>query len=553
MRGFLGGVSIGALVAAAGAAMLSLSAPLPKVVDVTDQTPTETLETVDATALPVEAPGLDADLVEAAPAAPEGEVVDDLTALQDADTQSADRPEIGKDQTAQTLPPASETVLTTAPEIGVQTDTPVVPVEALPAPSAPTQEAEIVVPVDPTQPPQPVLMPNLPAVAPEITPPVVAALATDGSGTLPSSARGQDIDRTPVTGTAPVTPDVAESATATAPDVGGEMPVMTAPTTGATPFSNLATTLPSIVDAPATQLVPGESRDAGGEDRAADSADEPSLDQTDAQVAGLPTTTGAVEGAADSTGFGTPVVPLTERNPEVAAGSTTDTVASAPFEDFAETFDNPDGRPLMAIVLIDDTDSIGSEALVGFPYPLSFAIDPEDPNAAEKMAARRAAGFEVLILTDLPREAAPQDAETALAVWFETVPESIAVLEGPGSGFQGNRPLADQVSAVVAASGRGMLTQNHGLNTVQKLAARDGVPAAVVFRDFDGAGQNPKAIRRFLDQAAFRAGQEGAVIMLGRLRPDTISALLLWGLQDRASRVALAPVSAALSLQVSDR
>ena len=54
-------------------------------------------------------------------------------------------------------------------------------------------------------------------------------------------------------------------------------------------------------------------------------------------------------------------------------------------------------------------------------------------------------------------------------------------------------------------------------------------------------------MRRFLDQAAFRAAQEEAgVIMMGRVRPDTISALLLWGLQDRASRVALAPVSAIL-------
>ena len=56
-------------------------------------------------------------------------------------------------------------------------------------------------------------------------------------------------------------------------------------------------------------------------------------------------------------------------------------------------------------------------------------------------------------------------------------------------------------------------------------------------------------IRRFLDQAVFRAGRDGGVIMVGRLRPDTISALLLWGLQDRAGRVALAPVSAVLTAQ----
>jgi polysaccharide deacetylase 2 family uncharacterized protein YibQ len=89
-----------------------------------------------------------------------------------------------------------------------------------------------------------------------------------------------------------------------------------------------------------------------------------------------------------------------------------------------------------------------------------------------------------------------------------------------------------------------------GLDTAQKLAAKAGVPSATVFRDFDSAGQDDAAIRRFLDQAAFRAGQEEVgVIMVGRLRPDTISALLLWGLQDRASRVALAPVSALLTGQ----
>ena len=86
-----------------------------------------------------------------------------------------------------------------------------------------------------------------------------------------------------------------------------------------------------------------------------------------------------------------------------------------------------------------------------------------------------------------------------------------------------------------------------GLDTARKLAQKEGVPAATVFRDFDSEDQDAPTIRRFLDQAAFKASQEtNGVIMLGRLRPETISALLLWGLQDRASRVALAPVSALL-------
>lgn len=59
-------------------------------------------------------------------------------------------------------------------------------------------------------------------------------------------------------------------------------------------------------------------------------------------------------------------------------------------------------------------------------------------------------------------------------------------------------------------------------------------------------------MRRFLDQAAFKARQEEGVVMLGRLRADTVSALLLWGLQDRANSVALVPVSALLKRQQND-
>ena len=65
-------------------------------------------------------------------------------------------------------------------------------------------------------------------------------------------------------------------------------------------------------------------------------------------------------------------------------------------------------------------------------------------------------------------------------------------------------------------------------------------------RDLDAEGQDARVIRRFLDQAAFRARQESGVVMLGRVRPDTISALILWGTANRAGQVALVPVSAVL-------
>jgi len=214
-------------------------------------------------------------------------------------------------------------------------------------------------------------------------------------------------------------------------------------------------------------------------------------------------------------------------------------------------------KPMMSIVLIDSGadlsgDTVGLAALRSFPYPLSFAIDANLPDAADRAAAYRAEGLEVLAMIDLPAGATPSDAEVSIAAALDAVPQAIGVLEGIGNGFQADRALSDQVVSILGSSGHGVVMQSKGLNTAQKLAVREGVPAATVFRDFDSADQTPTVIRRFLDQAAFRAGQEGGVIMLGRVRPDTISALLLWALQDRAERVALTPVSALLKAQVAE-
>ncbi|MFY0311061.1 divergent polysaccharide deacetylase family protein [Leisingera sp. D0M16] len=521
MRGFLGGVSVGALLAAGGLAMLSLSVPLP-VSGPEEQPGEEPVAALpqpaeqpaeesagaepepprhepgaapqmpngggEATEVPVNGQGRDADLVEAQPAGPAATgVSDDLSALAEADTAPAGKPEVGLAASA-----VDATSPAPAPVPGVEQTSPESqPQAAQPqAPLAPGSEAAIIAATDPApEPEQPAEEEATAAVAePQVTAPL---------------------------------PEVQQ-----APDPQAASPVLV-PDIGAAPQ---ATMLPVIGAAPAASV----------EEEAEQAAEEPAAAEPEQEVL--------------APRIGTPVVPLTERDkPRETALSGSQTLDKPPFLAFSEPFDNPEDRPLMSIVLIDDAGAVGAEALAEFPYPLSFAIDPEDPDAAAKMAARRAAGFEVLMLADLPRAATPQDAETALEVWRRRLPEAVAILEGVETGVQGNRPLSDQVAAMAASAGYGLLMQNSGLNTVQKLALQDGVPAGVVFRDFDGAGQDPRAIRRFLDQAAFRARQEGAVIMLGRLRPDTISALLIWGLQDRASRVALAPVSASLEAQLPSK
>lgn len=259
--------------------------------------------------------------------------------------------------------------------------------------------------------------------------------------------------------------------------------------------------------------------------------------------------------------IGTPATSLVDR-PAADSSAPVDAINSStdnqiPLRRNAVAFDDPENRPRLAIVLIDRGDSaIGLDALQEFPYPLTFAVDAARPDAAEAAARYRAAGFEVMAMVDLAPESTPQDAEIALEVSLAAVPDAVAVMEGDATGFQSNRPVSDQVTAIVAQRGYGLVMLPNGLNTAQRQAARQGVPSATVFRDFDGAGQDAAAIRRFLDQGAFRAGQQAGglaedtegdgVIMVGRLRPDTISALILWGLQDRAQRIALAPVSAVI-------
>lgn len=556
MKGFLGGVSIGAIVAVAGAAMWSLSSPLPTRVQVDTTTPDASEQpSVTGTTTPVAAGRRDADLVEAAPNAPQTSSETDQSPLAILDTSPGTRPEIATADGASAGDTSEGGEISNLPQ-----QTTAVAGEQVPVlvPESPGVENGVVVSTETAALP--------PLVEPSETLPPEGETLTGVSqpdasdpeadiGLNPTQNNDVDESQSAVAGNIPAVP----------PDVSTSAPSVAVPQIGSAPEP---TTLPEIAGVSTKPDLPAAASSPEEEQREQERGGAAARD-TDNAAAGDAATTEAAANAASSEAvaiaileapengslIGKRVVPLTERDKsasliagETEVGGDSDLV---PFEANAQAFVAFDDRPLMSIVLIDDAAAIGAEALAEFPYPLTFAIDPDDPKATEKMQARRDAGFEVLILADLPREAAPQDAETSLAVWIERLPQAVGFLEGVETGFQGNRPLADQMVAAMKASGYGMVTQNSGLNTVQKLALRDGMPSGVVFRDFDGAGQNPRAIRRFLDQAAFRARQEGSVIMLGRLRPETISALLLWGLQDRASQVGLAPVSAGLKANLT--
>lgn len=206
-----------------------------------------------------------------------------------------------------------------------------------------------------------------------------------------------------------------------------------------------------------------------------------------------------------------------------------------------------EGQPRISIILIDDAvDTWGPEAIKTLPIPVSIAIPPSHPEAAKIAAEYRQLGFEVLAMVNIPQGAQPSDVEVTLSGTLQAVPGAVAVLEDPAGGLQSSRDVSNQAASYLADSGHGLVMMPKGLNTAQQLAAKAGVPSASLFRDMDGDNQDASAVRRALDQATFRAKQEGAVVMLGRLQANTLSGVIQWGLQDKNASIAIVPVSTVL-------
>ncbi|MEL6639892.1 MAG: divergent polysaccharide deacetylase family protein, partial [Pseudomonadota bacterium] len=214
---------------------------------------------------------------------------------------------------------------------------------------------------------------------------------------------------------------------------------------------------------------------------------------------------------------------------------------------YATPSSNPSNLPELSVILVDDGDLADSVAAVSsIAFPVSVMLNPAASDAADRMAAYRAAGIEVGLLATLPPSATPSD----VAIFFEaalaTLPETVAVLDAGGE-TQADTEVIRETVAALAEDGRGLITVPRGLNTAQRVASESGVAAGVIYRDLDGEGQDARVIRRFMDQAAFRARQDSGVILLGRVRNETVDALAEWATGARAGQVALQPVSTILT------
>ncbi len=569
-RGFLSGAFWGVLVAVGGAGTLSVlsggaEAPLGKpeaaAVEVPAGSEFNQSRDDDQANLPASEPVVTG---AAAPrvTAPEP---DDLSPLQSADTDPGSQPSASALQGGMSAPVAGQG---SAPDVAARSDEPVTQGGQAGAPLAPQDEAELSISTEPAQPmappadldetafvdPEP---DDAPAGVEQAEPDVATAPAPQVQSDAPAS---------------PMSPAVSEAEEA--------QPVSPAPSPADSAQEIEKTEIPAMPEGGEEELVIRVAPES-----AAPSETPPVEQETESQVVEVapdesePERMPVSEPVPDATApqsdeqsaavrIGKPASDLkslgndgvrTGRLPAVRqegetqgalAGEAVDRSAMPPIKRFAVEVEGIENKPKMAIVLIDDGGGpVAMDMLSAFPYPLAFAVDTSREDATDKMAVYRAAGFEVLAMVALPEGAAPSDVEVAMPVLMARVPEAVAVMEAPEDGIQSDRQISDQVAQILADSGHGLLLYPKGLNTAQKLAAKNGVPSATIFRDFDSAGQKSRAIRRFLDNGALRAGSEGGVVMVGRMRPDTVSALLLWGLEDRADQIALVPVSQLLEPQ----
>lgn len=209
--------------------------------------------------------------------------------------------------------------------------------------------------------------------------------------------------------------------------------------------------------------------------------------------------------------------------------------------------ENPNDLPELSVILVDDGDLPNAVAAVkDIRFPVSVMLNPAAPDAAARMSAYRTAGIEVGLLATLPPSATPSDVAIFFEAALSNLPETVAVLDADGE-TQVDTEVIRETVAALAEDGRGLITVPRGLNSAQRVATENGVPAGVIFRDLDGDGQDSRVIQRFMDQAAFRARQESGVILLGRVRDETVTALTQWATGSRATQVAMQPVSAVLS------
>ena len=367
--------------------------------------------------------------------------------------------------------------------------------------------------------PEPAFAPNAAAPGRAVDPvpndPGLAPAASVAGGMPPAVARVGALSRSPAPGADPVRPAPQRDAGPVATILGPQ------PTEPAEPSPRVVT--PTVADR-RVALVPGH-----------EVVDAP---RAEAMV--------EVEPVAD------PVPPRrivldSARPAEADTGADADVMAArrGALERNAVPFANPEGRPLLSIMLLDQAlgpdVGLDPEAFAG--SALTIAIDPASPTASARADAWQAAGMEIVLLAGAATpNATPQDIEIAVEGARGIVPQAVGLADiGPDPA-----PDMASVAPALAQAGLGYLGRHGGLGAEVAAARRAGVPAVTLSRSLGPDDASAEDLLRSLDRAAFDAVRSGATVVTGPSTEAMREALRRWAESDRAGEVATAPLSAIL-------
>ncbi|WP_299302518.1 polysaccharide deacteylase family 2 protein [uncultured Litoreibacter sp.] len=465
----------------------------PEQADTTEQADTEQTETEQADTAPTDTEA-ETDTIETAVAeTTPTQSEEDATAPQAQVDAPQANPVVADGGTAQTAAPQSDPAVTTAQAPTLEQDTAEAAVTSQDAPSAPQ-----VANVDGTAPAAPAAEEATPAVTDLAGSPSNEDTAPSGL-VLPQADSSPEADATPAPRIA-ATPEAAPQTSPEATTVSADTPIILPVPKIDNPVAGVVTNRLPSVTAPDTAQDPATSTD---------------------EAANAPATGEEVQEAALDA-------------EEVGA-----------LRAYAATYEGEPTASQFAVILIDTgAEGMPRSELIELGVPFSVAIDPVSADAAEAAAAYRAAGIEVLAMpSDLPASAGPSDVAVALSGYFSVLNEAIAVMDPLDGRIQSNRSLLQPVLGAIRDTGHGLVTYDRGLNTAQQAARREGIAAATVFRLLDAELEEAPKIKRYLSRAAFNAGKDGSVVVVGRSYPETVKALLEWALDEKGADLSIVPVS----------
>jgi len=222
--------------------------------------------------------------------------------------------------------------------------------------------------------------------------------------------------------------------------------------------------------------------------------------------------------------------------------------------EFAAPFDGAEGKPLMAIVLIDEGESpFLRPGMAALNEPVTFGVRADLPDSDLVSGRYRESGFEVTAVTpldgtlSLSSAAAPEAVAQTLAEVFRNVPAAATLMDSIGGPLPSDADLARQVAQGLSITGHGLLShRGTGVTDVPTIAEAEGVPSQVIFRVID---DQPGAanISQALDAAVGDAERDGGVIIVGHVRQETVATLSQWMFGANPQSVTIAPVSAVLT------